>query len=77
MNEVDPLDYLEVNFNIKEKYAVLPGIARLSRSELERVPHLRLIMKNAVLHHLAKVRQRTRTNPLSDILMQALQIKQQ
>ena len=75
INDLNPVDYQEVDFDIKAKYGVSPHLNQLSHEEKKRVPELRLIMKNAVLHHLNKVRERTKMNKLTDILEQALKQK--
>lgn len=45
-----------------------PGLKPKSPSELEKVAHLRLLLKNSALHHLIQHRKKPRTIPLQEIL---------
>jgi len=56
MLDLEPLDYNEVNFKFEENYILRVGETELTQEERDKVPHLRLILKNAVLHHLFQQR---------------------
>lgn len=58
MLNLNPLDYQEMNFKFEEKYRLKYG--NLTEEELEKVPKLRLMLKNAVLHHLFELHKRSR-----------------
>ena len=53
MLDLDPLDYTEVYFKTEEKYDLHPHFLKSLRQEqLEKIPKLRLLLKNAVMHHM-------------------------
>ena len=58
MLNLNPLDYQEMNFKFEENYRLTYG--DLTQEELEKVPKLRLMLKNAVLHHLLELRKGSR-----------------
>ena len=51
MLELEPLDYEEVNWSFEQAYPDLDKKS-VTAEQLERVPRLRLHLKNAVMHFL-------------------------
>ena len=70
MMDLNLLDYHEVDFNFEEKVQLAPHV-ELTADEKKRVPELRLILKNAVLHYLSQNRKKQGSNSLSSILQMA------
>ena len=69
MMNYDQLDYLETEFNIKQKYRKLRGgYDQFTPQELERIPSLRLHLKNAVMHYVLEQRTYMKNNALFKIL---------
>lgn len=64
------LDYLETDFNFEEKY---PGMTEhIAKADMEKVPKLRLTLKNAVLHTLVHQRNQQRQNSLKEMISNAM-----
>ena len=65
MSYLAPLDYQETQFDFRDKYKKFSrGIDVLSDEELERVPRLRLMLKNAVMHKILYLRFKYKSNNL-------------
>ena len=65
MSYLAPLDYQETQFDFRDKYKKFSrGIDVLSDEELERVPRLRLMLKNAVMHKILELRFKSKSNNL-------------
>lgn len=69
----DEFDYLETEFNIKKKYKKLRGgYDQFTEEELERIPQLRLHLKNAVMHYVLEQRIYMKNNALFKILAEGV-----
>ena len=74
MSLIAPIDYQETQFDFRQKYKKFSrGIEVLSDEELERVPHLRLMLKNAVMHKVLELRFKSKANNLMKILMKGVE----
>ena len=74
MSYLAPIDYQETQFDFREKYRKFSrGIDVLSDEELERVPSLRLMLKNAVMHKVLELRFKHKANNLNKILMKGVE----
>lgn len=68
MLDLNMADYIEPNFDFKAKY---PGMT-VTEEELKKVPNLRLLLKNAVMHGITTLRKNNeRTNSLKTVLKKA------
>ena len=73
MMNFDEFDYLETEFNIKQKYKKLRGgYDQFTEEELERIPQLRLHLKNAVMHYVLEQRIYMKNNALFKILAEGV-----
>ena len=69
MLSIDPLDYQETQFNFREKYKKFRhGFETISEDQIARVPHLRLFLKNAIMHSVAELRFKSKRNSLMKVL---------
>jgi len=50
--ELEPLDYCEINFKHESKFEFPIDSVETDQSQIAKIPKLRLLLKNAVLHHL-------------------------
>ena len=73
MMNFDEFDYLETEFNIKQKYKKLRGgYDQFTAEELERIPQLRLHLKNAVMYYVLEQRIYMKNNALFKILAEGV-----
>ena len=73
MMNFDEFDYLETEFNIKQKYKNLRGgYDQFTEEELERIPQLRLHLKNAVMYYVLEQRIYMKNNALFKILAEGV-----
>lgn len=78
MTIIDPIDYQETQFDFREKYKKFSrGIDVLSDAELERIPSLRLMLKNAVMHKVLERRFTNKSNDLLEILKNGVETMMQ
>lgn len=71
MLDLEPLDYHEVNFIVEEKFPRDPERDMplpLTDEEKAKVPKLRLLLKNAVLHNLFMHRKINKKTSLRTVL---------
>lgn len=69
--ELEPLDYVEVNFDFESKYEfpyeMVMG-TKATYAELMKIQKLRSMLKNAVSHFLLQQRKKPRTISLQEVL---------
>ena len=66
MLDLEPCDYIETNCRLTQKFTQR-RIDMLSPDEIERLPALRLLLKNATLHYLSTIRKKRKYNNISKI----------
>ena len=71
--DLEPLDYTEVYFKVEEKYDLPLYIMKsLKQDNLSKIPRLRLMLKNAVMHYLIQQRKKLKMSSLSAALKKNL-----
>ena len=66
MFDLEPCDYIEANCRLNQKFSQR-RIDLLTPDEIQRLPTLRLLLKNATLHYLAIIRKKSKHNTISKV----------
>ena len=67
MLDLKKLDMQEAHYDVSQKIQ-LPAGLRLNDAQKRKVPHLKLLMKNAALHYLCQLRKSQKNKSLTSIL---------